>query len=147
MTYSKMTDSKLPPLKTILMTAALMALPSAAFAQVPPEAAPDELKDKAVQELGEQISDEETDATILKPADPSAADKIIDDILEGGLIETAPETASEIDPDTTLNEETTPNEEWESERDKGSATTYSSPAECPGGTELAEDGSCMVLEE
>jgi len=104
-------------------------------------------KDKAVQELGEQISDEETDATILKPADPSAADKIIDDILEGGLIETAPETASEIDPDTTLNEETTPNEEWESERDKGSATTYSSPAECPGGTELAEDGSCMVLEE
>jgi len=100
------------------MTVALMALPNAALAQVPPEAAPDELKDKAVQDLGEQISDEETDAAILKPVDPSAAEKIIDDILEGGRIETAPE----IDPDTTLNEETTPNEEWESERDKGSAT-------------------------
>ena len=148
-----MTDLLKTKLKKTLLTAAVMALPGTVFAQVPTDTMKDELKDQAVQELGDQAAEElgentqleDADPAIITDAEPSFEDQILDGLtpdttddapvesLEGGMME--------------METETTPNEEWASEQDKGSATTYSSPAECPDGTELAEDGSCMLLDD
>jgi len=130
-------------LKTIFMTLALLVLPSAAFAQVSTDSIADELKEKAVQETleGEHIEDVDS---ILENKDEDKTDELTREgfsinIPTEEFVTDTPleEGAIESDGDLILDKD----EISEKESDK----TYTPPLECPSGTELTEDGSCMVL--